>query len=106
MGLGLNIIFRVFPFILGLEDLLGLSNESVDLSQCGIRSMSPIHLQYIRNSGAKASASFSIMIDGELWGLVTCQHYMPRHVDLSQRHLCVFLTQYAVNRLTKGDNSF
>lgn len=64
--------------------------------------MSPIHLQYIRNSGAKASASFSIMINGELWGLVTCQHYSPRHVDLSQRHLCMFLTQYAVNNYLAG----
>lgn len=85
-----------------IHGLIGLPNESVDLSQCGIRSMSPIHLQYIRNSGAKASASFSIMIDGELWGLVTCQHYTPRHVDLSQRHLCVFLTQYAVNNYLAG----
>lgn len=85
-----------------VHGLLGLPHESVDLSYCGIRAMSSIHLQYIRNSGAKASASFSIMIDGELWGLVTCQHYSPRHVDLTQRHLCLFLTQYAVNNHLAG----
>ncbi len=85
-----------------VHGLIGLSKESVDLSRCSIRAMSPLHLQYIRNSGAKASASFSIIIDGELWGLVTCQHYHPRHVDLSQRHLCVFLTQYAVNNYLAG----
>lgn len=75
----------------------GRSASEIDLTRCSIRALSPIHLQYIRNSGMKASASFSIILEGELWGLVTCQHHLPMHVDLSQRHLCVFLTQYAVN---------
>ena len=85
-----------------IHGIVGLKKEDVDLSRTSIRAMSPIHLQYIRNSGAKASASFSIIIDGELWGLVTCQHYKARHVDLSQRHVCVFLTQYAVNNYLAG----
>lgn len=85
-----------------VHGIVGLKKEDVDLSRTSIRAMSPIHLQYIRNSGAKASASFSIIIDGELWGLVTCQHYEARHVDLSQRHLCVFLTQYTVNNYLAG----
>lgn len=85
-----------------VHGIVGLKKEDVDLSRTSIRAMSPIHLQYIRNSGAKASASFSIIIDGELWGLVTCQHYEARHVDLSQRHVCVFLTQYAVNNYLAG----
>lgn len=85
-----------------VHGIIGLKKEDLDLSRTSIRAMSPIHLQYIRNSGAKASASFSIIIDGELWGLVTCQHYEARHVDLSQRHLCVFLTQYTVNNYLAG----
>lgn len=85
-----------------VHGIVGIKKEDIDLSRTSIRAMSPIHLQYIRNSGAKASASFSIIIDGELWGLVTCQHYEARHVDLSQRHVCVFLTQYAVNNYLAG----
>ncbi|WDF46028.1 ATP-binding protein [Chryseobacterium sp. KACC 21268] len=77
--------------------ILGRSAEEIDLTRCSIRALSPTHLQYIRNSGMRASASFSIIVEGELWGMVTCQHHTPIHVDLSQRHLCVFLTQYAVN---------
>lgn len=76
-----------------------ISNEHVvvDLTKTSIRALSPIHLQYLRNSKARASASFSIIKDGKLWGLVTCQNSKPLHVDLAQRHLCTFLTQFATN---------
>ncbi|MNK96127.1 Phytochrome-like protein cph1 [compost metagenome] len=75
--------------------IMGNSHEDIDLSKCSIRALSPIHIQYIKNSKARASASFSIIRDGQLWGLVTCQNNQPQHVDLSQRHLCTFLTQFA-----------
>ncbi len=72
--------------------------EPIDLSLSAVRALSPIHLQYLENAGAQASISFSIIVHGKLWGLVTCQHESAKLVDLSQRHLCVLLTQYAVNR--------
>ncbi len=78
--------------------LMGRGAEDLDLTRCSLRALSPMHLQYLKNTGIKASASFSIIVDGALWGLVACQNREPMHVDLSQRHLCTFLTQYAVNR--------
>lgn len=75
----------------------GRNAADVDLTRCSIRALSPVHLQYLRNAGARASASFSIVIEGKLWGLVACQNREPLNVDLAQRHLCAFLTQYAVN---------
>lgn len=77
--------------------LIGREAKELDLTYCSLRALSPVHLQYLRNAGASASASFSILIDGKLWGLVACQNRSPRNVDLAQRHLCAFLTQYAVN---------
>lgn len=77
--------------------LMGRSADDLDLTRCSLRALSPMHLQYLKNAGVKASASFSIIVDDELWGLVACQNREPMHVDLSQRHLCTFLTQYAVN---------
>lgn len=78
--------------------ILGRDINTLDLGRCSIRALSPIHLQYLRNAEVAASASFSILVDGHLWGLVTCQHRLPRMIDLGQRHLCVFLVQYTVNR--------
>ncbi|WP_336828607.1 ATP-binding protein [Sphingobacterium multivorum] len=75
----------------------GLEAGEVDLTRCSLRALSPVHLQYLKNAGARASASFSIVIEGKLWGLVACQNSEPLNVDLAQRHLCAFLTQYAIN---------
>ncbi|MEH3047060.1 histidine kinase dimerization/phosphoacceptor domain -containing protein [Sphingomonas adhaesiva] len=52
--------------------------EATDLSDAAVRSVSPIHLQYLRNMGVGASASISIVKDGLLWGLVACHHSTPR----------------------------
>jgi light-regulated signal transduction histidine kinase (bacteriophytochrome) len=55
--------------------------SGVDLSDVALRSVSPIHLQYLRNMGVEASASVSIVRDGVLWGLVACHHNSPRRMD-------------------------
>lgn len=80
------------------SSLASRDTAALDLSRSSIRALSPTHLQYLRHAKVRASASFSILMDGQLWGLVTCQHRNPKMVDLAQRHLCVFLAQYAVNR--------
>lgn len=77
-----------------------LSNQTTpfDLSTCDLRALSPTHLQYLKNAGAQASMSFSIIVHGKLWGLVACQHSSATHVDYPKRTLGLFLTEFAVNR--------
>src|SRR3569833_518068 len=41
-----------------------LSGEPLDLSYAHLRSVSPIHLEYLRNMGVGASMSISIIVDG------------------------------------------
>jgi light-regulated signal transduction histidine kinase (bacteriophytochrome) len=50
----------------------------IDLSQSALRSVSPIHLEYLANMGVVASMSLSLVIDGKLWGLIACHHHAPR----------------------------
>jgi light-regulated signal transduction histidine kinase (bacteriophytochrome) len=52
--------------------------EALDMSDCVLRSVSPVHMQYLRNMGVGASASISIVKDGLLWGLIACHHRTPR----------------------------
>ncbi|WP_346296552.1 GAF domain-containing protein [Rhodopseudomonas sp. P1] len=61
------------------------SGAALDLSFAHLRSVSPIHLEYLRNMGVSASMSLSIIIDGTLWGLIACHHYEPRVVPMAQR---------------------
>ncbi|WP_293968389.1 histidine kinase dimerization/phosphoacceptor domain -containing protein [Sphingomonas sp.] len=62
--------------------------KSIDLSDVNLRSVSPIHLQYMRNMGVSASASISIVKDGLLWGLVACHHATPRTLSYETRAIC------------------
>jgi light-regulated signal transduction histidine kinase (bacteriophytochrome) len=57
----------------------------LDLSMSGLRSISPIHLEYLRNMGVKASMSISIIVAGQLWGLIACHHRTPLHLGLETR---------------------
>ncbi|ACK50960.1 multi-sensor signal transduction histidine kinase [Methylocella silvestris BL2] len=52
----------------------------LDLSQSALRSVSPIHLEYLGNMGVAATMSLSIILDGKLWGLVACHSRTPRFV--------------------------
>ena len=57
----------------------------VDMSHAQLRSVSPIQCEYLRNMGVGASLSISLIVGGELWGLIACHHYSPRIVPLAQR---------------------
>jgi hypothetical protein len=48
-----------------------------DLSCAALRSGSPVHLQYLRNMGTMASMAVSLMVRGELWGLVSRSKRVP-----------------------------
>src|SRR5450755_3411299 len=55
--------------------LLGLRGSlTLDLTHASTRTVSPRHVEYMKNMGTMASMSISILRDGELWGLVTCHH--------------------------------
>lgn len=68
-----------------VRPVLDASGEPLDLSFAHLRSVSPIHLEYLRNMGVGASMSISIIVDGSLWGLIACHHYSPRTLTMSQR---------------------
>ena len=66
----------------------GLSPTAIDLSQAALRGVSPIHLEFMRNMGTAMSMSVSIVVDGRLWGLVSCHDHHPRHLGHECRLAC------------------
>ncbi|RYZ60552.1 MAG: GAF domain-containing protein [Proteobacteria bacterium] len=69
------------------------SPTQLDMSQSTLRSVSPVHLQYMKNMKTAASMSISIIKDGELWGLISCHHAEPRYVDYQTRVALEFVGQ-------------
>lgn len=55
--------------------------EPLDLGQLALRSVSPVHLEYLANMGVAASMSISIVSGGRLWGLIACHHRGVRHLS-------------------------
>lgn len=65
----------------------------LDLSESETRSVSPVHLEYLRNMAVGASMSLSVMVDGKLWGLIACHHPAALSVSAARREHCKMLCQ-------------
>ena len=68
-----------------------LAPTAIDLSLAGLRSVSPVHLEYMRNMGTLASMSVSIVVRGQLWGLISCHDHEPRFLSFPVRAACEHL---------------
>lgn len=69
------------------------THRPTDLSFAGLRSVSPIHCEYLQNMGVSASMSVSIVRDGKLWGLIACHHFSPKQIAYETRKACSFIGQ-------------
>jgi two-component system, chemotaxis family, sensor kinase Cph1 len=74
-------------------DILSHSLAIPDLTYSDLRSVSPVHLEYLANMGVYASFSIPIKISGALWGLLACHHVASRYIPLAHRNICVTLVQ-------------
>ena len=61
------------------------SGEMIDLSLSVLRSVSPVHIQYLDNMNVHASMSISVIQNRKLWGLIACHHNTPRYVPYKVR---------------------
>ncbi|QYF95324.1 GAF domain-containing protein [Massilia sp. PAMC28688] len=61
------------------------SDAALDMSHAVLRSVSPIHIEYLHNTGVAASMSISIVCNGRLWGMLACHHMRPHQVPYSIR---------------------
>jgi PAS domain S-box-containing protein len=75
------------------------TGRELDMSLCSLRSVSPIHLQYLRNMGVRATLVASLMVGGRLWGLIACHHYAPRRLPFEVRAVCELLAEVVSTRI-------
>jgi chemotaxis family two-component system sensor kinase Cph1 len=67
------------------------SGRPPDMTYSVLRSVSPIHIQYLRNMGVAATMTISVIQNGRLWGMIMCHHDAPRLVSYELRELCLFI---------------
>lgn len=69
------------------------TGKPLDLSFATLRSVSPIHCQYMKNMGVLSSMSISLMKGDKLWGLISCGNREPLHVPNDLRTTCQTIGQ-------------
>ncbi len=76
-------------------------DHPLDLSHTGLRSVSPVHVEYLENMNVRASFSLSLIVEGRLWGLIACHHSTPRLVPHSIRVYSVLFAELAAFKLAE-----
>jgi len=79
--------------------LCPITGRDLDMSLCFLRSMSPIHIQYLKNMGVNATLVASLVVGGKLWGLIACHHYTPRNIPFEARAACEVLAEAIATRV-------
>ena len=92
--------YRPVPIVPALNP----DGTPLDLSRHGLRSVSPVHLEYMRNMGMAASMSISIIVDGRLWGLVACHHRTPRQLPPRHRTAADLLGMFYSLRVSASEH--
>ena len=85
-----NADYQPVPLIPTLRPDTG---EALDLSGAVLRSVSPIHCQYMKNMGVLSSMSISLLKGDKLWGLISCGNRQPLHVPHELRMACQTIGQ-------------
>lgn len=61
--------------------------QPLDMSDVSLRSVSPVHCEYLGNMGVSATLVVSLVVNDRLWGLIACHHYTPYFVNHGMRDL-------------------
>ncbi len=77
-----------------IPELNSQTNEPLDMSLSVLRSVSPLHIEYLKNMGVTATMAVSLVKDKKLWGLIVCHHCdSEKAVSYEIRTVCEFLGQ-------------
>lgn len=69
------------------------TGKPVDLTHALLRSVSPVHLEYLGNMGVRSSMSISLVVNDALWGMLLCHHNLPLLLAPDHRNYCEVLAQ-------------
>ncbi len=83
-----------------------ISSNFTDLSDCNLRSVANVHLEYLQNMGVQASMSTPIIKDNVLWGLISCHHQTAKNLSFEMRSAFSLISSIISAQLSAKDNEF
>jgi len=94
-----DIGYRPVP-LLTLNEDGNKNNHSLDLSHSILRSVSPIHIEYLKNMGVEATLTISLLKNNKLWGLIACHHYSPKNLPHYTRLAALLQGHFLTSQIT------
>lgn len=75
------------------------TGDALDLGLAALRSVSPLHLEYLRNMGVGATLTLPLIDGGKLWGLIACHHPTPNNLASDRRLGAKMIAQIVSSQL-------
>ncbi len=82
-----------------------LTGRPLDLAFCLLRTVSPCHVQYLKNMNIGGSMTVTLMKDRKLWGLIACHHQTPKYITYETRTACELIAKFVNLELSYKQDS-
>jgi len=77
-----------------------ITNAFIDLSDCNLRGVAAVHLEYMKNMGIEASMSIRVIYNDTLWGLISCHHIGAKYIDFEVCSIFEWLSDVISNKIS------
>jgi chemotaxis family two-component system sensor kinase Cph1 len=81
-----------------------LTRSFIDLSDCNVRGVVAVHLEYLANMGVTASMSTRILHNDKLWGLIACHHRTAKNLSFEVCSVFQLLSEVISARILSLQN--
>ncbi len=92
-----DLAYTPVPLVPRLNPITG---DDLDLSMSTLRSVSPMHVQYLTNMGVKGTLVASLIHEGRLWGLISCHHLSTKVVPYDLRAAVELIAEVVSTRIS------
>ncbi len=88
-----------------IPDCNPLTNRPLDLGSSLLRTVSPCHVQYLKNMNVAATMTVTLIKDRKVWGLLACHHPTAKYVNYETRTACELLAKCLNRELSYKQDS-
>lgn len=81
-----------------------ITHTFIDLSGCNLRSVAAVHLEYMANMKIMASMSTRLLVDNQLWGLISCHHRTEKKPDYETCAILEITSNYIAAKISSLTN--
>jgi light-regulated signal transduction histidine kinase (bacteriophytochrome) len=95
---------RNYPSVRLYPVMNPLTHSFIDLSDCNVRGVTGVHLEYLANMGVMASMSTRILHNDKLWGLIACHHRTAKQLPFELCSIFELMSQVVSGRIHSLQN--